>query len=169
MRFADHDPAAICGSSPHPSHTRTPARTLHTHTHTHTPTPPMRSDVHSEMFERGGQQITEAGAPNGHQVWSTWRTSTKARISTSWPSRATRCGGGGSLRHGLSSSKTALITSDLDAMRIHDHLTALITSDCDATSSRRATRTRTRCEDSSQLVIGVRALANIDRAAKTWP
>ena len=36
----------------------------------------------------------------------------------------------GPLHYGLSSIKLALITSDCDAMRIHEHRMALITSDC---------------------------------------
>ena len=35
-------------------------------------------------------------------------------------------------QHGLYSNQMALITSDCDAMRFHDHQMALITSDCDA-------------------------------------
>ena len=38
----------------------------------------------------------------------------------------------GPAQHGLYSNQMALVTSDCDAMRIHDHQMALITSDCDA-------------------------------------
>ena len=41
----------------------------------------------------------------------------------------------GPAKHGLYSNQMALITSDFDAMRIHDHQMALITSDCDAMQS----------------------------------
>ena len=39
-------------------------------------------------------------------------------------------GGAGTPHHGLSSKTTALITSDCDAMRTHEHQMALITSEC---------------------------------------
>ena len=59
------------------------------------------------------------------------RTASRYGCTRSRPTRTTRrhrCGH--PTRHGLSSNKMGLITSDCDAMRTHSHQMALITSEC---------------------------------------